>query len=88
MAEKKNAQPKAQPVETKEMIDTLVAKANVALHKFMELDQEQVDHIVHEMALAGLDAHEKLAKMAVEETGRGVYEDKVIKNVRNRIYLA
>ncbi len=87
MAEKKNAQPKAQPVETKEMIDTLVAKANVALHKFMELDQEQVDHIVHEMALAGLDAHEKLAKMAVDETGRGVYEDKVIKNMFATEYI-
>ncbi len=87
MAEKKNAQPKAQPVETKEMIDTMVAKANVALHKFMELDQEQVDHIVHEMALAGLDAHEKLAKMAVDETGRGVYEDKVIKNMFATEYI-
>lgn len=87
MAEKKNAQPKAQPVETKEMIDTLVAKANVALHKFMELDQEQVDHIVHEMSLAGLDAHEKLAKMAVDETGRGVYEDKVIKNMFATEYI-
>ena len=32
------------------------------------------------MALAGLDKHQELARMAVEETGRGVYEDKVIKN--------
>ena len=32
------------------MIDALVEKAQVALHKFLELDQEQVDHIVHEMA--------------------------------------
>ena len=79
MADKKKET--AQPVETQEMIDTLVANGQAALRKMMELDQEQVDNIVHEMSLAGLDAHEKLAKMAVEETGRGVYEDKVIKNV-------
>ena len=33
------------------------------------------------MALAGLDKHMMLAKMAVEETGRGVYEDKITKNI-------
>lgn len=62
-------------------IDKLVEKANVALHEFMNFDQEQIDKIVHEMALAGLDKHQELAKMAVEETGRGIYEDKVIKNM-------
>ena len=36
--------------EVDTMIDALVEKAQVALHKFLELDQEQVDHIVHEMA--------------------------------------
>jgi len=87
MAEKKVQAPIEKPVETKEMIDTLVAKANVALHEYMQLDQKQVDNIVHEMSLAGLDAHELLAKMAVEETGRGVYEDKVIKNMFATEYI-
>ncbi|WP_312644267.1 bifunctional acetaldehyde-CoA/alcohol dehydrogenase [Hydrogenoanaerobacterium sp.] len=87
MAEKKVQTVPEKPVETKEMIDTLVAKANVALHEFMQLDQKQVDAIVHEMSLAGLDAHELLAKMAVEETGRGVYEDKVIKNMFATEYI-
>ncbi len=44
-------------------------------------DQAKIDHIVHRMAIAGLDHHMELAKMAVEETGRGVYEDKAIKNM-------
>lgn len=49
--------------------------------------QEKIDNIVHAMALAGLDAHEKLARMAVEETGRGVFEDKVIKNMFATEYI-
>lgn len=62
-------------------IDHLAAKAQDALHKFMEFDQEGVDRIVKAMALAGLDRHMDLARLAVEETGRGVYEDKIVKNI-------
>ena len=76
-----------QPMDTKEMIDGLVERATAALHAFMDYNQEQIDHIVHEMSLAGLDAHEKLAKMAVDETGRGIYEDKVIKNMFATEYI-
>lgn len=57
------------------------------MKEFLTLDQEQIDHIVHEMALAGLDKHQELARMAVEETGRGVYEDKVIKNMFATEYI-
>lgn len=64
-----------------EMIDTLVKNAENALKEFKNFDQEQIDTIVKEMALAGLDQHMPLAKMAVEETNRGVYEDKIIKNL-------
>ena len=39
------------------------------------------------MAMAGLDNHMKLAKMAVEETGRGVYEDKITKNMFATEYI-
>lgn len=63
------------------MIDNLVEKGNTALKAMEDFDQEKVDHIVHQMAMAALDAHMPLAKMAVEETGRGVYEDKAIKNM-------
>ncbi|MBE3587936.1 MAG: bifunctional acetaldehyde-CoA/alcohol dehydrogenase, partial [Thermoanaerobacteraceae bacterium] len=62
-------------------IDTLVEKANRAAREFARLDQEAVDRIVLNMALAGLDKHMELARLAVEETGRGVYEDKATKNI-------
>ncbi|MBZ4645166.1 MAG: acetaldehyde dehydrogenase / alcohol dehydrogenase [Petroclostridium sp.] len=71
----------------KQTIDNLVSRAQTALNKFMELDQEQVDNIVKAMAMAGLDQHMRLAKMAVEETGRGVYEDKITKNIFATEYI-
>lgn len=69
------------------MIDQLVANAQKALEEYMKLDQEQVDKIVHAMALAGLDNHMPLAKLAYEETGRGVMEDKIIKNMFASEYI-
>ena len=68
-------------INVNEMIDGYVAKAQKALNEFMALNQEQIDTIVKAMTLAGLDKHMELAKMAVEETGRGVYEDKITKNM-------
>ena len=68
-------------INVNEMIDGYVAKAQKALDEFMALNQEQIDTIVKAMTLAGLDKHMELAKMAVEETGRGVYEDKITKNM-------
>ncbi len=73
--------------DTRSVIDTLVANAGKALETYMDMDQEAVDRIVHAMALAGLDAHMRLAKMAVEETGRGVFEDKIIKNMFATEYI-
>ena len=49
--------------------------------------QEQVDHIVHQAAIAALDKHMYLAKLAVDETGRGIYEDKAIKNMYASEYI-
>ncbi|WP_086445053.1 bifunctional acetaldehyde-CoA/alcohol dehydrogenase [Candidatus Enterococcus lemimoniae] len=69
------------------MIDELAKKANVALKEMEDFDQEKVDHIVHQMAMAALDQHMPLAKMAVEETGRGIYEDKAIKNMYASEYI-
>ena len=69
------------------VIDELAAKANVALEKMSNFDQEKVDYIVHQGAIAALDKHMLLAKMAIEETGRGVYEDKAIKNMYASEYI-
>lgn len=87
MATNKTVTIEKQPLDTSAMIDNLVSKAKNALEEFMSLNQQQVDHIVHQMALAGLDNHMKLAKMAVEETKRGVCEDKIIKNMFATEYI-
>lgn len=71
----------------REIIDSLVSNAQAALDKFMTFDQEKVDEIVKAMAMAGLDLHMHLAKLAVEETGRGVYEDKITKNIFATEYI-
>ena len=70
-----------------EMIDGLVEKAKKASEEYLKLDQEQVDEIVKQMAMAGLEHHMELAKMAVEETGRGIYEDKITKNMFATEYI-
>ena len=72
---------------TAQEIDLLVANAQDALAEYMEMTQEQVDEAVHAMTLAGLDKHMMLAKRAVEETGRGIAEDKVIKNIFSTEYI-
>ena len=69
------------------VIDGYVEKAQKALDEFMEMTQEQVDKIVKEMTLAGLEKHMELAKLAVEETKRGVYEDKITKNMFATEYI-
>ncbi|MBC8078859.1 MAG: bifunctional acetaldehyde-CoA/alcohol dehydrogenase [Gorillibacterium sp.] len=74
-------------VSTHEQVKLLVKRAKEAQAEFMKLNQEQVDTIVQEMALAGLDQHMVLAKMAIEETGRGVYEDKITKNIFATEYI-
>ena len=63
------------------IIDDLVKKAQVALDEMMKLNQEDIDKIIESMAKAGMDNHIKLAKMAVEETKKGVFEDKITKNI-------
>ncbi|MFS8650378.1 MAG: bifunctional acetaldehyde-CoA/alcohol dehydrogenase [Caldibacillus sp.] len=68
-------------------IDQLVERGNKALKEFLNYNQEEIDHIVKEMALAGLNNHMYLAKLAYEETKRGVFEDKVIKNIFATEYI-
>ncbi len=70
-----------------EMIDVLAQNAQNALEEYMLLNQEQINKIVNAMALAGLDHHMELARLACDETKRGVYEDKVIKNIFATEYI-
>jgi acetaldehyde dehydrogenase/alcohol dehydrogenase len=76
-----------QPTSAAVEVNRLVKQAIAAQEAFMKLDQEQIDNIVQHMALAGLDRHMVLAKMAIEETGRGVYEDKITKNIFATEYI-
>jgi acetaldehyde dehydrogenase (acetylating) len=67
------------------------AKARHARRAFLELDaadQGVLDHIVRQMAEAGTAAAADLARLAVDETGYGVYEDKIIKNRYNTGFVA
>lgn len=74
-------------IKISNMIDDLVEKAKEASKEYMKLTQEQVDNIVKQMSMAGLEHHMELAKMAVEETGRGIYEDKITKNMFATEYI-
>ncbi|MBR2241258.1 MAG: bifunctional acetaldehyde-CoA/alcohol dehydrogenase [Clostridia bacterium] len=71
----------------KSMVDDLVAKAKKASEEYLKLDQDQVNNIIKAMSMAGLERHMELAKMAVEETGRGIYEDKITKNMFATEYI-
>ncbi|HHX2533609.1 TPA: bifunctional acetaldehyde-CoA/alcohol dehydrogenase [Neisseria subflava] len=62
-------------------VNSLVEKGLRALDEFLKLDQEQIDFIVAKASIAALDKHGVLAMHAVEETGRGVFEDKATKNL-------
>ena len=75
-----NAQ-SAQPYDAQAEVNELVEKGLKALDEFRLLNQEQVDYIVAKASVAALDKHGVLALHAVEETGRGVFEDKATKNL-------
>lgn len=62
-------------------VDQLVANATKALAEYATFTQEDVDRLVKKGAVAALDQHGQLAKLAVEETGRGTFEDKAVKNI-------
>lgn len=62
-------------------IDALVVAGNAALAEYASFTQEQIDHIVKKASVAALNQHGELAVHAVRETGRGVFEDKAVKNI-------
>ena len=68
------------PVDRVERLEEELALVRAAQKKYAEFTQEQVDRIFFAAAMAAGKMRLPLAKMAVEETGMGVVEDKVIKN--------
>ena len=64
-------------------VQQLMAKARTAQAAFESFSQEQVDAIVRGIAKYVYDNAEPLARMAVDESGIGVYEDKILKNKGN-----
>ena len=67
-------------VDSVESFEKALAQVRKAQQQFATYTQEQVDRIFQAAAIAANKARIPLAKMAVEETGMGVVEDKVIKN--------
>lgn len=67
-------------IDTNEKLDNVIDKVRKAQEKFSTYAQEQVDAIFKAAAIAANKARIPLAKLAVEETGMGLVEDKVIKN--------
>ena len=76
---KKSTAPNEAP--TADAIDQLVANATKALAEYARFTQEDVDRQVKKGSVAALDQHGVLAQAAVRETGRGVFEDKAVKNI-------
>ncbi len=71
---------KVKTVDSVESLEAKIAEVREAQRIFSTYTQEQVDEIFKAAALAANKARVPLAKMAVEETGMGIVEDKVIKN--------
>jgi acetaldehyde dehydrogenase / alcohol dehydrogenase len=68
-------------------VNSLIEKASFAAAIFSQLNQKHTDRIVKAVYESGFKNRIKLAKMAHEETGMGIWEDKVIKNVVATQYI-
>lgn len=62
--------------------------ARRAFEAFQGVTQEQADRIVEAMAEAAQSSAAELARLAVDETGYGIYEDKILKNLFNALFCA
>ncbi len=69
------------PMPVDVAVAALVDNGVKALADYAAYTQERVDEIVGKASVAALDRHGSLAELAVEETGRGVFEDKAVKNI-------
>lgn len=68
-------------VDLLEKANAILERAQLAAAEYHQFDQEQTDRIVESVFIAGFNNRVMLAKMAQEETGMGIWEHKVIKNV-------
>ena len=68
-------------ITPQEEVNNLVEKALTCLAEYENFTQEQIDYIVAKASVAALDKHGELALLAVNETKRGVFEDKATKNL-------
>ena len=68
-------------INATEEVDSLVKRSLKCLDAYANYTQEQIDYIVAKASVAALDKHGILALHAVEETKRGVFEDKATKNL-------
>ena len=75
-----NANARYEIVDSVEKLEEALQRVRNAQRRFATYTQEQVDEIFRAAAMAANKQRIPLAKMAVEETGMGVVEDKVIKN--------
>ncbi len=66
--------------ERKAYLDNLVERARLAAAEFAQFSQEQVDGVAKAMVMAGLRNVKRLARLAVDESKLGIFEDKVLKN--------
>ena len=73
--------------EVTQMIDSLAEKGQEALKELSKKSQQEINDIVHQMSMAAVDQHMHLAILAYDETGRGIYEDKAIKNLYASEYI-
>ncbi|MGC7692667.1 bifunctional acetaldehyde-CoA/alcohol dehydrogenase [Staphylococcus epidermidis] len=73
--------------EVTQMIDSLAEKGQEALKELSKKSQHEINDIVHQMSMAAVDQHMHLAKLAYDETGRGIYENKAIKNLYASEYI-
>ena len=80
MVKKPTATAAPEVIDSVDALEAKLAQMREAQKVFATYTQEQVDKIFYEAAMAANKARIPLAKLAVEDTGRGIVEDKVIKN--------
>lgn len=85
--EKKELTAEEKKQNAQKLVDDLMTKSQAAFEKLRYYSQEQVDKICQAMALAAEEHHMDLAVDAANETGRGVAEDKALKNIYASEYI-
>ncbi|MBB1080403.1 bifunctional acetaldehyde-CoA/alcohol dehydrogenase [Limosilactobacillus sp. STM2_1] len=85
--EKKELTAEEKKQNAQKLVNDLMAKSQAAFEQLRYYSQEQVDKICQAMALAAEEHHMDLAIDAANETGRGIAEDKAIKNIYASEYI-